>query len=80
MQACEGREFIGQRRQRIAQRLRQVVVDAPPAAVLRFALRPAPQHMLLVRRIGAERTQAVAEVEDAHEPTGLEASLALAGC
>jgi hypothetical protein len=67
------REFIGQRRQRIAQRLRQVVVDAPPAAVLRLGLGPTPQRMLLVRGVGAEGAQAVAEVEKAH---GLTVSIA----
>jgi hypothetical protein len=54
LQAGERREFVAQRRQRVAQGLRQVMLDAAPAGGLRLGLDPAAQHVLLVRGVGAE--------------------------
>ena len=64
-------KFVGKRRQRMAQRLRQVVLDLPAAAVLRTRLDPAAQHMRHVGGVGAERLQALADLFDAgaaHRP------------
>jgi hypothetical protein len=66
LQAREGREFVGQCRQRVAQGARQVVLDAAPAAVLRLGLRPAAQDVLFVGGVGAEGAEAVAEGGDLH--------------
>ena len=61
LQPRQAREFVAQRRQGGAQRLRQEVLEPAPAAVLRQGLRPAPQHVRLVARPGAELAQALAD-------------------
>jgi len=60
------RELIDERRQGVLQRAWQKVFDAALAAVLRARLRPAPQHVGLVARPGAEARQSRTDVFDAH--------------
>ena len=55
-----------QRGQRLAQFERQPVFDAAAAVGLRQRVRPQAQHALLVLGLGAQRTQAVAKIGDAH--------------
>ena len=59
-------QLIDERRQFAAQRLRQVMLDPPPSAVLRPGLRPTAQHMGLMPGAGAQALQALADLLDAH--------------
>ena len=65
-QPCQCGEIGHKRRQLLAQRQRQVMLDLPPPAVLRTHLHPAAQDMRRVAGVGAEAGQSLAELFDAH--------------
>jgi hypothetical protein len=59
-------ELVGQRRQRLAQRARQEVLERAPPGVLRPRLCPVAQHARLVQRPRAQGAQAIAQGDELH--------------
>ena len=59
-------QFGGECWQRSTNRARKEILGRARAALQRPRLRPCAQHRLFVARLGAERTQAITQMIEAH--------------